>query len=106
MGGVPAVVLADWMARFKAGTVANVVGPHLDYIRFAADYGFRPDFCVAADLESKSAVEALVRYGKSDLIVPSDGWSTLDTASVEAVRWCTEVNDRCTPKSKRDRRSG
>lgn len=94
LGGVPAVVLADRMACLKAGTVANVVVPHPDYVRFAAHYGFRPDFCEAADPESKGVVEALVRYGKSDLVVPAEGWSTLEAANRDAVSWCGEVNQQ------------
>jgi transposase len=57
---VPRVVLADPMACLKAGIVANVVVPHPDYVRLATHYGFRPDFCEAADPESKGVVEALV----------------------------------------------
>ena len=53
LGGVPAVVLADRMGCLKGGVVANVVVPSPDYVRFAAHYGFRPDFCEAADPESK-----------------------------------------------------
>ena len=36
-------LLADRMGCLKAGTVANVIVPHPDYVRFAAHYGFRPD---------------------------------------------------------------
>ena len=36
MDGVPAVVLSDRMGCLRAGTVANVVVPHPDYVRFAA----------------------------------------------------------------------
>ena len=39
-------------------------------MRFAAHYGFRPDFCEAADPESKGIVENLVGYAKADLMVP------------------------------------
>ena len=60
LAGVPKVVLADRMACLKTGVVANVVVPHPDYVRFATHYGFRPDFCEAADPESKGVVEALV----------------------------------------------
>ena len=69
---MPAVVLADRMGCLKGGVVANVVVPTAGYVRFATHYGFRPDFCEAADPESKGAVEALVRYAKSDLVVPAD----------------------------------
>jgi Integrase core domain len=49
LGGVPRVVLADRMACLKAAVVANKVVPRPDYVRFAAHYRFRPDFCEAAD---------------------------------------------------------
>jgi hypothetical protein len=50
------VVLADRMACLKGAVVANVVVPAPAYVRFAIHYGFRPDFCEAADPES-NAVE-------------------------------------------------
>ena len=71
LGGVPKVVLADRMGCLKGGVVANVVVPTPDYVRFATHYGFRPDFCEAADPESKGIVENLVGYAKSDLMIPS-----------------------------------
>jgi transposase len=95
LGGVPRVVLADRMACLKVGIVANVVVPHPDYVRLAAHYGFRPDFCEAADPESKGVVEALVGYAKADLMVPSAaGWDGLAEANQAAVAWCAEVNAR------------
>lgn len=94
LGGVPAVVLADRMACLKASVVANVVVPHPDYVRFATHFGFRPDFCEAADPESKGAVEHLVGYAKSDLVVPAGTWSSLEQANRAAEAWCTEVNAR------------
>ena len=94
LGGVPAVVLADRMGCLKAGTVANVVVPHPDYVRFAAHYGFRPDFCEAADPESKGVVENLVGYAKSDLVVPADGWMSPEAGNRDAAPWCVEVNER------------
>lgn len=93
LGGVPAVVLADRMGCLKGGVVANVVVPTAGYVRFATHYGFRPDFCEAADPESKGAVEALVRYAKSDLVVPADDFGgDLAAANAAAVAWCAEVN--------------
>jgi transposase len=95
LGGVPAVVLADRMGCLKGGTVANVVVPHPEYVRFAAHYGFRPDFCEAADPESKGVVEALVGYAQRDLIVPAlaeGGWADLGAANAAAGAWCAEVN--------------
>jgi transposase len=93
LGGVPAVVLADRMGCLKGGVVANVVVPTAGYVRFATHYGFRPDFCEAADPESKGAVEALVRYAKSDLVVPADGYAgDLAAANTAAAAWCGEVN--------------
>ena len=70
LGGVPGKVLADRMGCLKGGVVANVVVPTAEYVRFAGHYGFRPDFCEAADPESKGIVENLVGYAKSDLMVP------------------------------------
>ena len=72
LGGVPKTVLADRMGCLKAGVVANVVVPTAEYVRFAAHYGFRPDFCEAADPESKGIVEHLVGYAKRDLVVPAE----------------------------------
>jgi transposase len=92
-GGVPAVVLSDRMGCLKGGVVANVVVPTAGYVRFATHYGFRPDFCEAQDPESKGAVEALVRYAKSDLVVPADDFGgDLAVANAAAEVWCGEVN--------------
>ena len=92
MGGVPQVVLADRMGCLRGGVVANVVVPTADYVRFATHYGFRADFCEAADPESKGVVEALCRYAQIDLVVPAGGWSTQTEANAAARAWCSEVN--------------
>ena len=93
LGGVPKTVLADRMGCLKAGVVANVVVPTADYVRFAAHYRFRPDFCQAADPESKGIVENLVGYAKRDLIVPAGPVvSDLAAANRSAAGWCAEVN--------------
>jgi transposase len=92
LGGVPAVVLADRMGCLKGGVVANVVVPAPGYLRFAAHYGFRPDFCEAADPESKGVVENLVGYAKRDLVVPAGGWADPEAANRDATAWCAEVN--------------
>jgi len=99
LGGVPKVVLADRMACLKGGVVANVVVPSPDYVRFATHYRFRPDFCHAADPESKGIVENLVGYAKDDLLVPlglePDPWSEgIAGLNVRAAAWCDEVNAR------------
>ena len=93
LGGVPSTVLADRMGCLKAGVVANVVVPAAEYVRFATHYGFRPDFCEAADPESKGIVEHLVGYAKRDLIVPVEPTvADLPAANTAAVAWCAEVN--------------
>jgi transposase len=92
LGGVAAVVLADRMGCLKGGVVANVVVPTPDYVRFAAHYGFRPDFCEAADPESKGIVENLVGYAKSDLMVPQQPFDDLIVGNIAAAAWCVEVN--------------
>lgn len=94
LGGVPAIVLADRMGCLKGGVVANVVVPAPGYVRFAAAYGFRPDFCEAADPESKGIVEHLVGYAKTDLVVPGAPWASVTAANTAAVAWCAEVNGR------------
>jgi len=99
LGGVPKVVLADRMGCLKGGVVANVVVPSPDYVRFATHYRFRPDFCHAADPESKGIVENLVGYAKDDLLVPleldEDPWASgLSGLNEQAVAWCAEVNTR------------
>jgi transposase len=97
VGGVPAVVLTDRMGCLRAGVVANVVVPHPEYVRFAAHYGFTPDFCEAADPESKGVVEALAGYVQRDLLVPAlaeGGWDDIGAANAAAGAWCAEVNER------------
>jgi transposase len=93
-GGVPAVVLSDRMAGLRATTVANVVVPHPEYVRFALRYGFRPDFCEAHDPQSKGVVEHLVGYAQADLLVPEGPFATLADANQAARVWCAEVNGR------------
>ncbi len=107
LGGTPKVVLADRMGCLKGGVVANRVVPTPDYVRFATHYRFRPDFCEAADPESKGIVEALVRYGKDDLALPlilehagtgdlavgaAAVLADLRAANQRAADWCAEVN--------------
>lgn len=97
LGGVPGVVLADRMGCLKGGVVANKVVPTGEYVRFAAHHGFRPDFCEAADPESKGIVENLVGYAKTDLMIPgADGsggeFPDPRAANTAAAAWCVEVN--------------
>ena len=92
LGGVPGKVLADRMGCLKGGVVANVVVPAADYVRFAGHYGFRPDFCEAADPESKGIVERLVGYAKTDLMIPQAPFGDLAAANAAAEAWCAEVN--------------
>ena len=95
LGAVPAVVLSDRMSCLKKGVVANVVVPHPDYVRFAAHYGFRPDFCESADPESKGVVENLAGYVQVDLVVPEDGFrGKPEVANRQARVWGVEVNGR------------
>jgi transposase len=92
LGGVPKVVLADRMGCLKGGVVANKVVPTADYVRFATAYGFRPDWCEAADPESKGVVENLVGYAKRDLVVPQAPFTDIHAANTAARQWCVEVN--------------
>ncbi len=85
LGGAPGIVLADRMGCLKGGVVANVVVPAPGYLAFAAHYGFRPDFCEAADPESKGVVENLVGYAKADLLIPGAPFTDVATANAAAV---------------------
>jgi hypothetical protein len=83
---------------FEGWVVANTVVPTPDYVRFASHYRFRPDWCEAADPESKGIVENLVGYAKSDLLVPllTEAAAvepvSASTANAAAQSWCVEVN--------------
>jgi len=93
LGGVPRTVLSDRMGCLKGGTVAGVVVPTPDYVRFANHYCFRPDFCEGADPESKGLVENLVGYVKSDLMIPQAlAVNDLAAANAAGVAWAAEVN--------------
>jgi transposase len=94
LGGVPAVVLSDRMACLRAGIVANQVVPHPGYVRFAAYYRFRPDFCESEDPESKGVVEHLAGYVQTDLVVPAGGFSSPSEGNRAARLWELEVNGR------------
>ena len=73
--------------------VAGLVVPTPAYVRFAAHYGFRPDFCEGADPESKGLVENLVGYVKSDLMIPEElSVANLARDNELGLAWCDEVN--------------
>lgn len=93
LDGVPATVLSDRMGCLKGATVAGLVVPTADYVRFATHYRFRPDFCEGNDPESKGLVERLVGYVKSDLMIPAElTVADLGAANAAGVAWCAEVN--------------
>ena len=95
IGGVPRTLLTDRMGCLKGATVAGLVVPTPDYVRFVTHYGTRPDFCEGADPESKGIVENLVGYVKSDLMIPEELRVTdLAHANAKGVAWCLEVNAR------------
>jgi transposase len=90
---VPAIVLTDRMGCLKNGVVANVVVPHPEYVRFATHYGFRPDFCEAADPESKGVVEHLCGYAQRDLVIPANYFGgNLAEGNRQGQQWGLEVN--------------
>ena len=98
------------MACLKGNVVANVVVPAPDYVRFATHHRFRPDFCHAADPESKGIVENLVGYAKDDLLTPlnleEDPWAGGYAGLNERARtWGQEVNGVVTARSTRSRPS-
>jgi transposase len=92
LGGVPKTVLADRMGCLKGGVVANKVVPAAEYVRLASHYGFRPDWCEAADPQSKGIVENLVGYAKRDLMIPQAPFGDMAAANDAARLWRAEVN--------------
>ena len=103
LGGVPATVLSDRMGCLKGATVAGLVVPTADYVRFATHYGFRPDFCEGNDPESKGLVENLVGYVKSDLMIPAE-LTVADLAAANAAGVACggpRSTPRSTPRSAR-----
>ena len=100
IGGVPSVVLADRMAGLRARRWPTSSVPHPDYVRFATRYGFRPDFCEAADPESKGMVENLVGYAQSDLLLGP--WPFTAPGRQRGRR--DPGAPRSTPRHSRDRR--
>ncbi len=93
IGAVPKTLLTDRMGCLKGATVAGLVVPTPDYVRFVTHYRTRPDFCEGADPESKGLVENLVGYVKSDLMIPEElTVSDLAEANAKGRAWCTEVN--------------
>jgi len=93
IGGVPKTLLTDRMGCLKGGTVAGLVIPTPDYVRFVTHYGTRPDFCEGADPASKGIVENLVGYVKADLMIPAElDVTDLAHANVKGAAWCLEVN--------------
>jgi transposase len=93
IGGVPAKVLTDRMGCLKGGTVAGVMIPTPDFVRFATHYRFSPDFCHPGDPESKGIVENLVGYAQRDLVLPA-GVNDLAVLNDVCRDWCVEVNAR------------
>ena len=93
IGAVPKTLLTDRMGCLKGATVAGLVVPTPDYVRFVTHYGTRPDFCEGADPESKGLVENLVGYVKSDLMIPEElSVADLVNANAKGRVWCLEVN--------------
>jgi transposase len=98
-GGVPAKTLTDRMGCLKGGVAANLVIPTEAFVRFAAHYRFAPDWCQAADPQSKGIVEHLCGYVQRDLGVPlltearlAGRVLTVGDANAAAVAWCAGVN--------------
>ena len=93
IGGVPKTLLTDRMGCLKGASVAGLVVPTPDYVRFVTHYRTLPDFCQGADPESKGIVETLVGYVKSDLMIPEElSVSDLKGANAKGAAWCVEVN--------------
>jgi len=91
LGGVAKVVLADRMGCLKAGVVANLVVPTAAYLRFASQYGFRPDFCEQTTRNRRDSwkTSSDTRSGPHG---PPGAFPDLSSANAAAAAWCEEVN--------------
>ena len=92
--GCRQTVLADRMGCLKGGVVANEVVPdRRTTCGSPPTTGSGPDFCEAADPESKGIVENLVGYAKTR---PDRcrrrPFDDLAAANAAAAAWCAEVN--------------
>ena len=112
LGGVPKVGAGrpDGLPEGRRGRQRGGARPP-DYVRFATHYRFRPDFCEAADPESKGIVENLVGYAKGDLMVPleleDDPWTDARGGQRRgARRGAPRSTPRCIRRSARSRPSG
>ena len=75
--------------------MANVVVLTWKYVQFCARYACRPDYCEAADPESKGSVEHLAGYAQTDLVIPAlpdGGWPNLATANALLKQCAGERN--------------
>ena len=87
------VVLADRMGCLKGGVVANRVVPTAEYVRFATHYRFRPDFCEAADPESKGIVERRNGFFETSFM-PGRHFESPDDFNAQFTDWLSTANTR------------
>lgn len=94
LGGVPAVVLSDRVGCLKAGVVATRWSRIPTTSASPPTTASDPDFCEAADPESKGVVENLVGYAQRDLVAPAQGFVSVEEGNLAAVFWGLEVNGK------------
>ena len=70
--------------------VGSVIQFNRDLMRFALQYGFKPDACWIYDPESKGKVENSIKYVNRDFFYARPV-TDLETLNNECLGWCDEV---------------
>ena len=90
VGGVPQVILFDNAKTVVSERVGSVIQFNRDLMRFALQYGFKPDACWVYDPESKGKVESTVKYVRNNFFY-GRFVIDLETLNSEGLQWCDEV---------------
>jgi len=90
IGGVPQIILFDNAKTVVSERVGSVIQFNRDLMRFALQYGFKPDACWIYDPESKGKVENSIKYVNSDFFYATPV-TDLETLNNECLGWCDEV---------------
>lgn len=89
-GGVPHEILYDNAKTVVQERVGWVIRFHLDLLRFAAAYGFKPQACWMEDPESKGKVENAISYLRRDFYYGTE-FPSLSELQRQVRTWMDEV---------------
>ncbi|HPT61973.1 MAG TPA: IS21 family transposase [Bacillota bacterium] len=93
IGGVPQIILFDNAKTVVSERVGSVIQFNRDLMRFALQYGFKPDACWIYDPESKGKVENSIKYVNRDFFYARPV-TDLETLNNECLGWCDEVANK------------